>query len=255
VILGEPAPTQADLRFSIFGFPVRVHPFFWVLCIILIINSSNIDLKQLLIWTAVVFVSILIHELGHAFMVRYYGGRPWITLHAFGGLCSYQPIHRGPLSNILISIAGPSAGFLFLAIVLSGIHAAGFPVVFVYLFNFLPMPIVAVEFPSPELNTLVWDLIYVNYFWGLLNLLPLYPLDGGQISRELFMLGNPQTGVVQSLWLSVFTGAIIAVLAITKLESIFMALMFGYLAYTSWATIQAYTGRGGYGGGPTRRGW
>ena len=38
------------------------------------------------------------------------------------------------------------------------------------------------------LFVLVWDLLFVNIFWGLVNLLPVFPLDGGQISRELFQL-------------------------------------------------------------------
>ena len=43
------------------------------------------------IWLAVVTVSILIHELGHAVAIRYYGYRPWITLYGLGGLASYNP--------------------------------------------------------------------------------------------------------------------------------------------------------------------
>ena len=46
-------------------------------------------------------------------------------------------------------------------------------------------------------------MLYVNIFWGLVNLLPVYPLDGGQIARELLELASPADGVRQSLWLSV----------------------------------------------------
>ena len=253
MLLGEPAPTKADLRFQIFGIPVRVHPFFWVFGVLLILRSEP-DLKVMLIWLAAMFVSILVHELGHAFMVRYYGGRPWITLLAMGGLCSYQPLRRGSLSNILISAAGPGAGFLLMAFVLAAAHGAGYSVQFFNMFGFIPAPYVHDKIDgSPDLFQLITFLVFVNYFWGLVNLLPVYPLDGGHISRELFMLGNPHNGIKQSLWLSVFTSAGIALFAITQLQAVFMGMMFGYLAYSSWTTLQAYSGRGG--GGFGGRGW
>ena len=58
-----PPPTQYDLRFAIAGIPVRVHPLFWLITILF---GFSADLIQLLIWVFVVFVSILVHELGHA---------------------------------------------------------------------------------------------------------------------------------------------------------------------------------------------
>ena len=39
---------------------------------------------------------------------------------------------------------------------------------------------------NATLNTAIWDMLWVNIYWGLVNLLPVYPLDGGQIARELF---------------------------------------------------------------------
>src|SRR5205823_4216554 len=89
------------------------------------------------------------------------------------------------------------------------------------------------------LNLIVIQLVYVNIAWGLLNLLPVYPLDGGQISRELFTLGNPRSGIVQSLQLSVGTGALLAAYFLMQ-ERYYMCLMFGYLAYASFQTLRMY---------------
>ena len=58
-------------------------------------------------------------------------------------------------------------------------------------------------FESLDLNMLIFDLLFINIFWGLVNLLPVYPLDGGQIAREVLGLVNPADGLRQSLWLSV----------------------------------------------------
>ena len=71
------------------------------------------------------FVSILVHELGHAFVQRYFGGRPWITLYGFGGLASCNDCDRSPRSQIIISLAGPLAGFLFAVVVMIGVWLAG----------------------------------------------------------------------------------------------------------------------------------
>jgi len=95
------------------------------------------------------------------------------------------------------------------------------------------------------LNMAIRMMFWINIFWGLINLLPVYPLDGGQVARDLFSLSqNPHEGITNSLRLSVATGAAAALLGLVVLQSIFIALMFGYLAYTSYRTLQAYAGRG-----------
>ena len=98
------------------------------------------------------------------------------------------------------------------------------------------------------MSLLVSFLLFINIFWGLLNLMPIYPLDGGQISREIFTMRDPYRGIPQSLWVSVFTGAGIAVWAL-MLGSIFMTIMFGMLAFSSYQALQGYGGGGRFGGG------
>src|SRR3954453_23886112 len=89
MILGEPPPSQGDLHFRLFGFPVRVHPFFWIATVFLGMGGSEkADPLDTLVWVAVVFVSILVHEMGHAIVQTYFGGHPRITLYGFGGLAS-----------------------------------------------------------------------------------------------------------------------------------------------------------------------
>ncbi len=246
MLIGEPARTQADINFSLFGFRVRVHPFFWLIALVLGMGGrGKADPVETVLWMVVMFVSIVVHELGHAFAIRKYGGDCWITLYGFGGLASSNWVDRTPRQQILVSAAGPAAGFLLAALVLAGVHLAGHNV------RFVPdvVPVRFDLFANQHLTLLVWYLLVINILWGFLNLLPIYPLDGGQIAREILVQQNPGRGVIQSLWLSVFTGGCLAIFGLVYADSFFMAIMFGLLAYSSYTTIQAYTGRG------TGRGW
>jgi stage IV sporulation protein FB len=247
VLLNEPSRTQYDLHFDVLGIPVRVHPFFWVGTLLLGLRG-NPKPADMLFWIGAVFFSILIHEMGHALAARYFGWQPQITLHGFGGLASYQPTYRNPTREILITLAGPVAGFLFAAVIVGVIAVSGHEVEFDWEFGNV-LPIRWEFFESHQANMLVFDLLFINIFWGLVNLLPVFPLDGGQIAREVLGLVNPHDGLRQSLWLSIITAAVIAILALTKLGDQFLAFFFGYLAYLSYQSLQANFGSGGGLGG------
>jgi Zn-dependent protease len=220
---------------------------FWLVSLLLGLGG-NPKPDQMLLWVGTVFVSIIVHEMGHALMARAHGWQPSITLHGFGGLASYRPTYHTTSSSLLISIAGPAAGFLFAAGVLATLMALGHRVEF----DWPPlsrMPFTWEGFDSQRANMLVFFLLYVNIFWGLVNLLPVYPLDGGQIAREVLCVFNPSDGMRQSLWLSVIMAGAIAVLAFTRLDDKYIAFFFAYLAYTSYSTLQANFGPGGGLGG------
>lgn len=252
MLIGEPPPSQGDLHFQILGIPVRVHPFFWVIAVLLGLRGTEGSPAPLLIWVGAIFVSILVHEMGHALAARSYGHQPRVTLYSFGGLASYNPTHHDSRSRIVILLAGPGAGFLFVALVMAIVHATGHRVSIARA-NVLPYWVFFDYFGGSlpnNVDVLIMDLLYINIFWGLVNLLPVYPLDGGQISREVLMQINPSEGMTQSLWLSVFTGAGIAIFGVLVMQSLFLALMFGYLAYSSYAMLQMYSGGGPGFGGP-----
>src|SRR2546422_735068 len=88
-----PAHTRYDLHFSLAGIPVCVHPLFWLMTALF--GASAGDLIQLLVWIAVVFVSILIHEMGHALMMRWYGQPSRVVLYLAGGLTIPEPVGWG----------------------------------------------------------------------------------------------------------------------------------------------------------------
>ncbi len=247
MLLGEPERTQADLNFQVFGFPVRVHPFFWLVAVLLGYRASS-DARELVLWIVAVFAGILVHELGHAVVMRRYGFSPSITLYGLGGLASYGPgaygaNALGPWRQIGISIAGPAAGFLLAAVVCAALIFSGVGVDvswgLPFGLNLSPGGIVGGYLPT----VFLYQLLFITVAWGILNLMPIYPLDGGQIARELFLMAMPRDGIRHSLILSMITAAAVAVLGIME-GSIFLGLLFGYLAYGSYTALQHYLGRG-----------
>ena len=241
----SPPPTRYDLRFSIAGIPVRVHPVFWLLTLLL---GATGDLILIPIWLLVVFVSILVHELGHALAFRRYGQRSHIVLHFAGGLTIPETTYWGsgvanvylsPNQNIFISLAGPGAGFLLAALVIAAVLLAGGSIGTSWLLGILPLPLAAeLPFGGSILNLFVRLMLWVNIFWGLVNLLPVFPLDGGQVARNVLIQYDPINGVRKSLWLSVIVGGSFALVGLIYFGSIFMALLFGLLAFQSYQSLQ-----------------
>ncbi len=235
MLFNEPPRTAYDLNFHLLGIPVRVHPFFWAAAVLLGLGGTRGDPAAMLVWVGAVFLAIIVHELGHALVVRAQGWDPRITLHAFGGLAAYQPTFHNTFVQIMISLAGPLAGFLFAALIVALLAASGRDVEFT---GHAAMPISFELFRSSQLNRLIIYLMFINIFWGLINLLPIYPLDGGRIARELLEAANPREGLRQALVVSIVTAAGLAAVALLKWSDGYLAMFFGYLAYTNYATVR-----------------
>jgi membrane-associated protease RseP (regulator of RpoE activity) len=257
-MFGEPAPSQGDLHFRLLGLPIRIHPFFWIVAVILGANRGGVP--EILIWVTAVFISILIHELGHALVIKAYGFRPWIVLYGMGGLACHDPAENynskanTPLGQISISFAGPLAGFILAAVLLGVLYLAGFQHQISYEPPLSLRPywvdvtsVVDLLNGRVELTRraeFVNDIFFISIFWGLLNLLPIYPLDGGHIIREILLYVNPRDGIQQSLILSIFTAALFAVFGLMKLHDYYIAIFFAFMAYESFMALQAYSNAG-----------
>ena len=129
-------------QFRLFNFPVRVQFSFFLIAVLLGLGSNNLIL--LLLWVAIVFFSVLLHELGHAIAFEHYGQAPVIELHQMGGRTI--PTRYAMLSypkEILINFAGPLAGFI-----LGGLLIA--------LTRFLP------NIQNLYLDYIIFQLIWVN---------------------------------------------------------------------------------------------
>ena len=193
--------------------------------------------------------------------MRRYGISSYVVLYHFGGLAIPDRggtfVRSGtfahPPQQIVISAAGPAAQLLLAGIFIAALRVSGFAL----LFDPLNLPYVSrflsvsegQQITSLPLPAAIYFLLIPSIFWALLNLLPVYPLDGGQIARELFTLYSPREGIRNSLILSVAAGAGVTLYAFMN-HDFFLAILFGSLAFSSYQILQAYSGRGGGFGGP-----
>ena len=202
------------LKFRFAGIPIAVQPWFWALAVLLGF-TSEITGPGLAVWVVVVFASVLIHELGHAFTVRRVGYRPFIMLHFIGGLTSWYPQEElKPRPRVLTTLAGPGAGFAvagaaWLALRLTGIG----------------------DTDSLSRDALIW-LFIVNLVWGIFNLIPVRGLDGGQALRALLEIASPTYGAraAEVVYVIVGVGAIV------------FGLVQGYLILAVFAAIMTFGG-------------
>jgi stage IV sporulation protein FB len=266
VFIAEPPRTPWDLNFQVFGFPVRVHPLFWLGGLIIGFGTTNERERgiQLVIWFFALFLSILVHEVGHALMIRRFGRDAYIVLHMMGGLAiegrpqgsfsspwsfdsytSYQPRQRLPQEQILISAAGPGIQFVLLGLVVAAVYATGGHVSPQF-YGYLPMlsPTLGGDLGrNPNFWFLVALLLQINLYWPIINLVPVLPLDGGQIALQVLTHQDPWSGTHRALWLSVITGGVMAVVGLLVMQDMLMMMLFASLAISSYVTLQQIGGQ------------
>jgi Zn-dependent protease len=249
--------TRFDLNFRLGDIPVRVHPFFWLSTVLLGLPrriGGTDAITQLLLWMAIVFVSVLIHELGHVLMGRVLGSRGHIVLTGFCGLAigSADLPHRWQRNAV--SLAGPGAGFLLAAIFAGGCWLYNPPITLFALGSLIGLEVPVghdVDIPPFWVLYLIYTMLWVNVFWGLVNLLPIWPLDGGQISREVCQHYRGPDGMRVALILSLITASAVAVLALIEMVrkerlipyisfggSLFPVIFFGLLAVQNWQLLR-----------------
>lgn len=212
-----PSGSGAALRFRVLGFPVRVG---WSFLLVLAFLgwTGSFRLDRLLLWVAVGAVSILLHELGHAVVARTTGAEPVIDLYGFGGVTRFAPAREpSRLRSIAISLAGPLLGVAIGLVLLFGVPA-----------------------DSLEPGTLARyardAAVFVNLGWGVLNLLPVLPLDGGQTLYHLL----PGSAATRQRTAAVVSVAVAGAAALYSVHRgyLYGAFLAGFFALSNLATAR-----------------
>ncbi len=207
------------IRFSIFGIPVEIQPFFWISLIILG-GASTADttaaILKIGLFVLAGFISILVHELGHALTARAFGAHSAITLQAFGGYAAYSGGHLNRWQSFLVTAAGPAIQIL------------------------LGIAIFLLMRALPELSdngeNFLRILVLISFFWAILNLLPVVPLDGGQMLNAL--LGPARIKI--TLWTTIIVACVTAVLMFTQTGSIVFPIFLGMFAWQAFQGLKQH---------------
>ncbi|MDP2308188.1 MAG: hypothetical protein Q8P18_19365 [Pseudomonadota bacterium] len=182
----------------LFGFPITLDPSALAILALMVLMGAQRGAHSAyysFMLMLVVFGSVMVHELGHAFAARAYGLGPIaITLHGFGGLTQFSQSPK-PRQGIFITLAGPFAGFALGLVALVG----------------------SLFIDTPVVGSLLVTATTFNLFWSAFNLLPMYPLDGGSVTfHGLSMYKDPRVAMLWTARLGVLvavgvgTGAVLA---------------------------------------------
>lgn len=212
------------MNFTLFGIDVEIQAGFWFITILLGLNLVDtsrgaVGFLPLGVWAIVVLVSVLVHELGHALAIRRHRIQPEIILYFMGGKTVWKPLLPvSRLDRIIISLAGPFAGFF-----LAGI---------VYAIRFFAPDFVM---GLPDLGRQAFAyLLWVNFYWGLVNLIPVSPLDGGHVLEQA--LGPKRARLAAGI--SALVGFGVAIYALRQ-GMYWMAMIFGMSALQSLRLLQS----------------
>jgi Zn-dependent protease len=216
------APTPLDVRLMAFGIPIRVHPTFWIAMILL--GWVPDAPKLVFIWVVCGFVSVLIHELGHAVTAELFGWPTEIILYFGGGLAiSHRERNDTPLRSIAVSAMGPAAGFLLLIQV----------ILLRYFVN-------RQGWLQDEYSFYVFrDLFLMNLFWGLLNILPVLPLDGGHILHSVCQMLRLRDPAKVTLSVSTVVAGLAAYYFLVQMHQQIAGIMMLMLCFQNASAIQS----------------
>jgi Zn-dependent protease len=203
------------VRFTIFGIPVLIQPFFWISLLIIggaLDANSPSAILRIGLFVIAGFISILVHELGHALTARKFGAYSEIVLQAFGGYAAHSGVRLTRPQSFMVTAAGPGIQFLLgLAVYLSLPHLP-------------PLP--------PDAAYFIIKLMGISLFWALLNLIPVLPLDGGRMLDAI--LGPKRIKI--TLWITILVALSLAFYTYKLMDSFLLPIFLGMFA---WQAFQA----------------
>jgi Zn-dependent protease len=235
-MLASPQPTAYDLNFALGRTRVSIHVGFWIFTAILGWEWIRVGFDYLLIWIACVFFSILLHEFGHIWAGHRFGCEGNILLYSFGGLAIGASNENRRWQRVIVYLAGPGV-----QLVLYGVMW------------WLTDHVVQERIRDwPKQIRVAWGMMmFINWIWALLNLLPVWPLDGGQVSREFCEWMWPRDGTRISLGVSIAASAFMAINSLLALNNqphvpyipsggMYTVILFAMLAFESYQLLHLY---------------
>ncbi|MCC5830602.1 MAG: site-2 protease family protein [Phycisphaeraceae bacterium] len=228
---------KGSLRiFTLFRIPVYVH-WTWLILVYFVYQTSHLRYESP-IWGLAelvgVFAIVTLHEFGHALACRSVGGEArQIVLWPLGGVAFVRPPRR-PGATLWSIAAGPLVNLMLV------------PATIVMLMVAVPDltgnedSIGQTISGLSDLEFFLVSLAAINLIMLIFNLLPAFPLDGGQILQSLLWYF---IGYARALWVSALIGLLlglaIGVLGFVLLGSFWLPLIAAFIAFNSWQAFKA----------------
>jgi stage IV sporulation protein FB len=207
--LPEPSPTSFDLRMHLCGVPLRIHPLFWFSVAILGVryyaDPEAGGIGYFVFWILAVLASVLLHALGQAFVGCLFGMRGGIVLYGLGSLILGVDSLPRCWQRVVVFLAGPFVSFLVVGCIW-GLTGLSFPATLSDLGRQTPIA------------TGMFILVRINLTWGLLNVLPLWPLAGGRIAFTVGESLLSRKGQIAAAGLSLGATALLSVWVVLEMS-------------------------------------
>lgn len=211
-----------------FGVPLAVQGL--VLALVGIFSVYGLVTKSVAqaVWFPLLYGSILVHELAHALSTRALGGRvDGIVIHLVGGL-TYSRGLKHAWAAVVMTAAGPVSNLALGA-----------------LLWFVVLPALP---PDGVAFVVLASLAFANIVWGIFNVLPIFPLDGGHILLTLLAQRLPTArATALSALISLVVIAATAVLSFSGagllgVQGLGSGMLLMFLIFFAWVNIQRWRG-------------
>lgn len=234
------------VRFRLFDIPISISPSLWLVLALLgggLYMDSSADLLPVALFVIAGFTSLLVHELGHAVVGRVLGGgHPQIHMAWLGGVCHNPDGRWTRREGIVMTAAGPMASLALgaLAVVFLGLWlgdaALGLRLAWAVIWpagaHLSQGDIAYLATMNGGMFTLLANVIWISFWWSVLNLLPVYPLDGGQIMGGLM-------NSARKLHMSSMIVALVCLVLALLFQFLLLAFFMFYFAIFNFRAMQA----------------